>query len=324
MLIDSPRLTEADRAAWARLERYDDKLASSPRLAALEERALDTITRHGPCYVSTSWGKDSTVLVDLYGRSGVDCTVVWMRIDGYDLPECETVRDLTLAKWPGLAYDELTLPPQPNRWWSTATSAQSKYQSDIGWRTIADRYGQHRATGIRADESKIRTLVQARWGDSGPHAARPISTWTAVDVFAYLAKRHLPVHTAYACSSGGRHDRRWLRVHSLGGVTGADRGRADWETAYYGDVIRTSRLRDHLMSRLPPSRIGRLTAGEAAAGSPVPAHDAPGVLASLEDRHLVMSHTRVGQTRWWRTCDWPPAPSWLRDGPPAATQDGLL
>lgn len=58
-----------------------------------------------------------------------------------------------------------------------------------------------------------------------------------MDVFAYLHKHDLPVHPAYAMTMGGFYDRRWLRVSSLGGLRGADRGRAEWEQQYYGDIV---------------------------------------------------------------------------------------
>lgn len=62
-----------------------------------------------------------------------------------------------------------------------------------------------------------------------------------MDVFAYLAARDLPVHPAYAMSHGGRLDRRWLRVGSIGGTRALGRGRMEWESAYYGDVITAGR-----------------------------------------------------------------------------------
>ena len=152
---------------------------------------------------------------------------------------------------PHLDYSELVLPPQPNRWWDTERQPQSKYDADLGWRLIAKRYGPRRMTGIRAEESRLRTMVLHRFGDASVNACRPIGRWTAVDVFAYLYKHALPVHPTYAMSHGGKLDRRWLRVHNLGGVTGSDRGRADWETAYYGDVIAASRKRD-IVAKMSP------------------------------------------------------------------------
>lgn len=86
----------------------------------------------------------------------------------------------------------------------------------------------------------MRDMVIARWGEAGPGACRPIGRWTAVDVFAYLRRHDLPVHPAYAMSCGGHYDRRWLRVSPIGGITQAHRGRADWERAYYPDIVEES------------------------------------------------------------------------------------
>ncbi|MDK8505547.1 phosphoadenosine phosphosulfate reductase family protein [Corynebacterium accolens] len=275
MLISSDRHTPQDLQAWESLERYDHRLY--PAAEAKAEHAIEVIRRFadtGDCYLSTSWGKDSTVLVDLAGRAGVNIPIVSLVIDGYELPGTTQVRDAMLSRHPHLDYHELVLPPQPNRWWDTTTVKRTKHDADIGWRLIEKRFGPRHITGIRAEESRIRTLVQHRFGDATERTARPIGTWAATDIFAYLAGHNLPVHPAYAMSHGGTLDRRWLRVHALGGVTGADKGRADWEESYFGDVIRSSRLRDTLMQELPGNRHDALSASVIAAQSEIPISDA--------------------------------------------------
>lgn len=311
MLIDSAALTPADRAHWKRLAGLDVLLASDPDLARRTDRSigvLQAFAAHGDAHCSTSWGKDSTVLVDLVGRAGVSMPLVWLRIDGYDNPDCEKVRDVMLAKHPHLQYTELTLPPQPNRWWDAAAVPRSRHDY---WKLIEARYGPRRATGIRAEESAIRDLVMARFGDATDKTCRPIGRWTAVHIFAYLAQQDLPVHPAYAMSIGGQLDRRWLRVHSLGGVAGLET-RSGWETRYYGDHINRSRLRDHIMHRLPDSKRDALPAESIAADSPVPA--SPTVIGAALDRlaaaSMVAHRTDRGGTRWYRCVPWPPAPTW--------------
>lgn len=185
MLVHSDRVTSRDMEVWQRLERYDAKLAAG--LDQREEQALQVIRDFadaGECYATTSWGKDSTVVVDLIGRTGLDIPIIQLAIDGYELPGTTQVRDIMLDRHPHLTYDELTLPPQPNRWWDTETVKRSKYDADIGWRLISRRYGQRRMTGIRAEESRLRTMVQQRWGDASGNAGRPIGRWLATDVFA--------------------------------------------------------------------------------------------------------------------------------------------
>ncbi len=43
MLVDSPRLTAADRARWAELEHYDDALSADPAFGRLERRAVAAV-----------------------------------------------------------------------------------------------------------------------------------------------------------------------------------------------------------------------------------------------------------------------------------------
>lgn len=84
----------------------------------------------------------------------------------------------------------------------------------------------------------MRNMVMGRWGEAGPAACRPIGRWTAIDVYAYLHRHDLPIHPAYAMSFGGQLDRRWLRVSPIGGLSQAHKRRADWEEAYYPEIVR--------------------------------------------------------------------------------------
>lgn len=316
MLIPSRRHTPRDLEAWQRLERYDQKLAAGlPPLETHALRVIEEFAAAGDCYATTSWGKDSTVLVDLIGRTGLDIPIIQLVIDGYELPGTTQVRDIMLDRYPHLVYDELTLPPQPNRWWSQETVKRSKYDADIGWRLISQRYGNRRMTGIRAEESRLRTMVQQRWGDASTNAGRPIGKWKATDIFAYLHKHNLPVHPAYAMSMGGVHDRRWLRVHALGGVTGSDRGRADWEEAYFGDVIAASRLRDSIMQALPDRPGSAVLASTVAAEIGADTSTVAQRLNQLADEGLVTAHHMRYATRFYRAVTWPPEPRWLRPEP---------
>lgn len=323
MLIPSDRHTPQDLQAWDNLERYDYRLAQAAEdKAAHAIQVIQDFANAGDCYLSTSWGKDSTVLVDLAARAGVEIPIVSLVIDGYEQPGTSEVRDIMLARYPHLDYHELTLPPQPNRWWSTTTVKRSKYDADIGWRLIAGRFGPRHITGIRAEESRIRTLVQHRFGDATERTARPIGTWAATDIFAYLAGHNLPVHPAYAMSLGGALDRRWIRVHALGGVTGADKGRADWEQHYFGDVITTSRWRDAALQILPANRHDALPAAVIAAQIDAPLHQTQEHLERWQDAGLVRGKVYAGKQRWHRTVEWPPQPKWST--PDTTTPDETL
>lgn len=243
MLVDSPRLTDADRNAWGRLERYDAALAADPRLLRKEEQAVDAVTRfgsRGPCYAGVSWGKDSVVVAHLVALSGVRVPVVRLRMERWENPDCDAVRDRFLAGHPDCDYHEIVYPPGAPRWWE-ADDGDPLPTTYAGFDLAAARFGDRHISGVRADESTVRRIAMRRWG-TGADAARtcrPVGWWTAVDVFAYLHLRGLPVHPAYAQTVGGHLDRGDLRVHSLGGVHGAASGRSDWEARYYPDVVGT-------------------------------------------------------------------------------------
>lgn len=238
-LIDSPRLTPQDRDAWHRLARYDDALAHTARMDKVEMLAQHTIrdfAAAGACYVSTSWGKDSTVLAHLASECGVRLPLIYVRVRHWANPDCDLVRDAFLDRW-DCDYHEVEVEATALRWWDQGADEAEGRTLGGGFREAERRYGDRHISGVRGEESKLRDMVMARWGEAGPHACRPIGRWSALDVFAYLARHDLPVHPAYAMSYGGTLDRRWLRVASIGGIRGADRQRATWEAHYYPDIV---------------------------------------------------------------------------------------
>nr|DAI62767.1 MAG TPA: phosphoadenosine-phosphosulfate reductase [Caudoviricetes sp.] len=241
MLIESPRLTAADRIRWAELERYDTIFAADRRWPVREAKAHDVIRSFadaGPCYASTSWGKDSTVVAHLAATSGIKLPLVYVRMRTYESPESLLVRDAFMDVWgDNVDYHEFWVDAGP-RWWDDIELKERKGPHAKGQFDAPERdFGPRHITGVRAEESRLRDMVIARWGEAGPGACRPIGRWTAVDVFAYLKRHDLPVHPAYAMSCGGRYDRRWLRVSPIGGITQAHHQRSGWESTYYPDII---------------------------------------------------------------------------------------
>lgn len=243
MLVESPRLTTADYDAWKRLEHYDDVLSQDPRFSVMASQARQVITTfadQGSCYASTSWGKDSTVLAHLVATTETNIPLVWVRVHRWENPDCELVRNIFLDQYPHMQdrYHEITVEASAQRWWDDDTNeSPSRRTSRGGFDEAARRFGSRHISGVRSEESRVRRIAMGRWGEAGPHACRPIGRWDATHVFAYLHRHDLPVHPAYAMSIGGTLDRRWLRVSSLGGIRGADRGRAEWEQRYYPDVV---------------------------------------------------------------------------------------
>lgn len=258
-LIDSPRLSAADRAHWARLASLDALLAMDPRLDVMANRARQVIrdfAAAGPCIASTSWGKDSTVMADLVATSGANIPIVWWRTRHFEMPESDLVRDAFLAKHPQVRYEERETvwrwPKRGEPGFEERESAKNGNHSRF-INPMKERY----ITGVRGQESRMRTMVMHHFGESSRNSSRPIGWWDATHVFAWLHREDLPVHTAYAASVGGQMDRQWLRVHALctappptSSVHGWDM--AGWEDRYWGDVIEDARAaRAHMWTRGP-------------------------------------------------------------------------
>lgn len=228
MLIPSPRHTAADLALWAELEAADRLHAGRLARSGKVERSLAVIREFvaaGPCYCGVSWGKDSTALFHLLQLAGVAVPVVWMRYGRATNPECVSVRDSILGRWPGADYREIDV-------------GESEDQRDDYSLAVRSTGTARYLSGVRGDESGIRTIVMRRLGAATSKTCRPLTYWTGDDVFAYLAANGLPVHPNYAMSGGGRWPRRHLRTTSIGGERGAENGRREWEREYYGDVLR--------------------------------------------------------------------------------------
>lgn len=249
MLIDSSRLTAADRAVWERLEHYDDVLSRSPRLGTLAGQARAAVERFaagGGFYVSVSWGKDSVVAAHLALQVVPDARVVWVRSRHFEMPECEQVRDAFLAMHPAARYEEIEVelrnPKRGEPGFAERQEDPHADHQDVLKENLTGRY----VSGVRAEESRIRGISIGRRGLVTPGTCRPIGRWEATDVFAYLYREDLPVHPAYAMTMGGHYDRRWIRVHPLCSAPPAQsavyrKDTAHWEDTYYADVIAAAR-----------------------------------------------------------------------------------
>lgn len=67
---------------------------------------------------------------------------------------------------------------------------------------------------------------------------RPLTAHEARRARHRHAREHVcPLRVGAGKPRGGRLDRRWLRVSPIDGITSAHKGRADWETTYYPDII---------------------------------------------------------------------------------------
>lgn len=216
-LLHSARLRPGDLESWNRREREDLAWPSchSPDHAAGVLRAFR------PDYISVSWGKDSTALAYLAFLAGLDAPLLWVRFGRFENPDCVLVRDAFLDRHP-MRYEEVVIDEHPD---NVSVS-----------RMFFSRRGQRYATGVRAEESRGRTMRARKWGTSSPNTCAPLTWWSARDVFGFLRRFDLPVHPAYAMSFGGALSRDEIRVDAIGGSEGTGRGRIEWERAYYLEV----------------------------------------------------------------------------------------
>lgn len=240
MLIASDRHTPADLAAWAEYEAADAAHAPSVMLrkSVAAMAYLRLFAASGPVgYCGVSWGKDSVVVADIVRRyreaGGELVPLVWVRVEPISNPDCEAVRDAFLGSWPEAEYHEIAV-----RCGRDAAGWHATGTLEDGFRQACERFGDRRVSGVRADESGARTLSARTHGVATRLSCRPILQWSAADVYAYHHARGLPTHPAYAMLGGGRWPRDRLRVSSLGGRRGDGIGRRQWETEYYGDVLR--------------------------------------------------------------------------------------
>lgn len=244
MLVPSHRHTKEDLELWRELERADKAHSHSKMLARNLRRCqeiLDSFVRHEPATVSVSWGKDSVLVAHLAYKHRLP--MVWIKVEPIYQPDCIAVRDAFLKSHPGIDYHEIEVWCQRDEdgWHATGTLEQ-------GIKEIHSRFGERQILGIRADESGTRRLRVWTYGPNTENKSAPLAYLTANDVFALLNLFDLPVHPAYAMLGGGRWQRPYLRVASLGGRRGDGIGRAEWEMAYYGDVLRRI-----LAGQIPPA-----------------------------------------------------------------------
>jgi phosphoadenosine phosphosulfate reductase len=238
MLLKSNRHRVADLALWAELEAADfvhGEQLSRSRRGEIAIEVMRKFSDEGPCYVATSWGKDSTVLAHLLHLSGLQIPLVNIAQHGlgYDqyVPD---VRDDFLSRFPVAEYHEevVDLLPIP-------ANGKRSPALDIGIRRVSEKYQTSRYIGgIRAAESGVRKISIKMRGIATTSSCHPIGWWSADDVFGWLAYHNLPVHPSYAMLGGGRWNREQIRVSTIGGPKGTERGRVEWETEYYGDILR--------------------------------------------------------------------------------------
>lgn len=243
-LILCDRLTDADLRAWRSLEaadrlyakRHGDRLRRMADVAARD--VLEFLSR-GPAYAGVSWGKDSLVLAHLIFQAELSIPFVWVKVKPIFNPYCLLVRDAYFERFKSDYREyEVECERGPRGWLASGTLEQGFDMAIANLKT--DRH----ISGIRMQESAVRRMRGKRWGVSTEKTCAPLSEWTTQEIFAYLAMYDLPIHSNYAMLGGGRYQRDYLRVASLGGLRGREMGRYEWEYEYYPDMLRlTGRMK---------------------------------------------------------------------------------
>lgn len=201
-------------------------------------KAIDSMAQFfqsGPCYVATSWGKDSTVLAHLLALSGLNIPLVNIAQHGPQSdPYCADVRDRFLARF-SVQYHEIAIDADNSR----QKENQKAPGLVEGIKIVYSKFGTSRYIGgVRASESGVRKIHFRSRGITCQSSCHPIAWWSEEDIFGWLTYHDLPVHPAYAMTGGGRWDRRKIRVSILAGAKGNQFGRREWEQEYYGDILR--------------------------------------------------------------------------------------
>jgi len=232
-LIRSSRHSQADLARWSTLEAFDRRLGATPRIERMERAAVGEMRAFaaaGDCYASVSWGKDSTCIAGLVALHRLPIPMVCLRWPPVEDPDCLLVRDAFLARFRGVEYHEVTA---PLRWYRDRHEWLYVDRRSTDFGPLHDAFGERRITGVRSGESTPRRLREKYHGVSTRLTCAPITRWSGVDVFAFLARHDLPVHPAYACSWGGVLDRIKIRVECLDSDRGKAHGSEEWERHYY-------------------------------------------------------------------------------------------
>lgn len=243
MLIQSPRHTQKDLELWKIYEEAD--FLHYPKITnkILQSiKAIEDFLSCGPCYFSTSWGKDSVTAIHLaHNILGNDLKVWNIRVLPNRNEYCDTVRDLFLSKF-NIKYYEVVADYTPV-FKARLTLSEYNKETDKIWYDAIEEICRQAGTkrhclGIRADESNVRLLRCLRWKHNTVNSCAPLAWWKAQDVFAYLNRHNLPIHPNYAMLGGGRWDRHKIRVAEIGDSHGRGIGRHEWEKEYYPDVLR--------------------------------------------------------------------------------------
>lgn len=233
MLIHSNRFRKGDLEHFQMLEKMDAihvktngyknriKHAQAACFAFCEKQNYEGY------HISISFGKDSVVMLHMMRQ--VDPLTVTTHVVAHeaDNPEIEAVR---------IKLRELgLLEPYDERRYYKSQGKGRRFFDEL--KLLQKKYGKY-VTGIRKDESADREWRHMAYGAETKNTFAPISLLTTEDIYAYIYEHDLPLCAVYAMSDGGRFDRRFIRLSSIGRPQGRGMGRREWEQLYFNDVLR--------------------------------------------------------------------------------------
>lgn len=242
MLITCKRHYKEDLNLYKELSEVDKINFILRKVEEKQLKALAVIsdfynTHKGKVYCAVSWGKDSIIVAHLCLQLKKDIPIVWIKVNPIFNPYCLNVRDLFIENNQVKNYYEYEV----NCGIDANGIIHAKGTLEEGFKKAVNNFGENYITGIRSEESAIRTLRSKMYRTTSIKTCAPINYWKYEDIFAYLSYYNLPIHPNYAMLGKGRYDRKHLRVASLGGKRGRERGRYEWENEYYSDYIRKSK-----------------------------------------------------------------------------------
>lgn len=215
------------------------------------------IDSHPDYLVSTSWGKDSIVLLHVAAQVHDDLIAINGRYPNANerLSESDRVRDAILARddMSHIKYHEVYVngewemyeragggfdipitkeQKEAQRWWANGFTNNMS-------RAVYDNNRNGSFLGMRQDESHARRMNIAMRGNDyqkkdGTNICLPLAHWTGKDIWAYIATNNLPYLKLYDMSSCGRERTRSEFIFSTSAASAAKRHGVweDWRKVY--------------------------------------------------------------------------------------------
>jgi len=217
----------------------------------LIEQTHILIAGHLDYAVSTSWGKDSVVLLHLAASINPKINIINARYPNLAerFSDMDRVRDLVLAR-PDMAKANYIEVRTPGEWemYERAgggfSQAETKEQRDaVKWwkqefeknmsMTLRDLGCSGVFLGLRSDESYARRMNAITHGvdytrKDGTSICLPMSSWKGAEIWSYLVTNDLPWLRIYDDAYCGRESARSGFVFATGGA-GAIRRHGVWE-----------------------------------------------------------------------------------------------